>query len=202
MFHALSDAFKLIGQSRGHGVLRAMAVTHLRKYKEAYEPAWDMCTPDSTERPMDAADFEKYLDLPAAEGSWGGGLELTALANTLNVCLRVYTGDGTFVFNDAGNKTLVLRFHQKHFEALKGQISSPTDWGVLKPGPRVGLRAGGKSAARLLLFDVAHLTKYASSYERHWDGCSPEKRDMAMPQRDFLEYLQRLAQPLKSLRAQ
>ena len=52
-----------------------------------------------------------------------------------------------------------------------------------------------KSSLQVRAMCVAHLTKYASSYERHWDGCSPEKGDVAMPQRDFLEYLQRLAQP-------
>ena len=68
LFHAISDACKTIGQSRGHGVLRAMTVTHLRKYKEAYEATWDMCTPTAEGNPMDAADFEKYLDLLAADG--------------------------------------------------------------------------------------------------------------------------------------
>ena len=68
-----------------------MAVTHLRKCSAAYEVAWDMCTPDAAETPMDVGDFDKYLDLVAAEGAWGGGLEITALSNTLNMCIRVYT---------------------------------------------------------------------------------------------------------------
>ena len=59
-----------------------------------------MCTPDGAETPMDASDYEKYLDLLAADGSWGGGLELIALANTLNV---LYTGDGTFVIITGDN---------------------------------------------------------------------------------------------------
>jgi protein involved in temperature-dependent protein secretion len=78
-----------------------MAVTtHLRKYKEAYEPAWDMCTPDEKETPMDAAEFEKYLNLLAVEGAWGAALELTALENTLNLKISVKAGDHTFVFNN------------------------------------------------------------------------------------------------------
>eukprot|EP00435_Cladocopium_sp_Y103_P014573 s2085_g3.t1 len=138
LFHALSDACKIQGQSKGHGVLRAMAVIHLRKYKEAYEIAWDMCTPDAEEKPMDAADFDKYLDLVAMEGAWGGGLEITAISNTLNVCIRVFTGDGTFIFNPKGQKgTLTLRFNNKHFEALKGQIKREADWGTIKEAPRV-----------------------------------------------------------------
>lgn len=86
---------------------------------------------------MDAADFEKYLDLVAMEGAWGGGLEITALSNTLNMCSRVFTGDGTFVFNPNGQKgTLTIRFCDKHFEALKGQIRREADWGTIKEGPR------------------------------------------------------------------
>ena len=148
LFHAVSDACKIIGQSRGHGVLRAMTVTHLRKYKEAYEATWDMCTPDAEGKPMDAADFEKYLDMLAADGAWGGALEITALANTLNVSIRVFTADTTYVFNDSGKKgTLMLHFYGSHFEAMKGQIRSAEDWGKLTPGPRVGLRAGGKTSS-------------------------------------------------------
>ncbi len=81
-----------------------MPVTHLRKYKEAYDPAWDMCTPDAAEKAMDAAEFEKYLDLLAVKGAWGGALELAALANTLNMKIRVRTGDHTCLFNNAGQK--------------------------------------------------------------------------------------------------
>ena len=176
LFHAVSDACKLVGQSRGHGVLRAMAVTHLRKYKDAYEPAWDMSTPDAEETKMDAGAFERYLDLVAEEGSWGGALELTALANTLNMKIRVKTGDNTYVFNNAGQKgTLNLNFAHKHYEALKGQIRNESDWGTIKEGPRIGLRAGGKSvtnscgtasSVRRLLEKKAQSVGTASSVKR------------------------------------
>ena len=176
LFHAVSDACKLVGLSRGHGVLRAMAVTHLRKYKDAYEPAWDMTAPDAEEKAMDAAAFERYLDLVAEEGAWGGALEITALANTLNMKIRVKTGDNTYVFNNAGQKgTLNLNFAHKHYEALKGQIRNESDWGTIQEGPRVGLRAGGKSvnnscgtasSVRRLLEKKAQSVGAASSVRR------------------------------------
>eukprot|EP00435_Cladocopium_sp_Y103_P004849 s463_g1.t1 len=108
-----------------------------------------MCTPDAADTAMDAAEFEKYLDLLAVEGAWGGALELTALANTLNLKIRVLAGDTTYVFiNNHGQKgTLMLSFAGKHYEALKGQIRNESDWGAIKEGPRVGLRAGGKSVS-------------------------------------------------------
>ncbi|CAE7247510.1 NRT2.5 [Symbiodinium sp. CCMP2592] len=113
LFLALSDAFGLIGQSRGQAVLRASAVAHLRKYRDAYVGVWDKRTPDEHETEMD--DFERYLDSVALEGAWGSALEITAVANTLDVMIRV---------------------------ALRGQVMREVDWGNMLEGPRVGLRAG------------------------------------------------------------
>ncbi|CAE7339892.1 unnamed protein product [Symbiodinium sp. CCMP2592] len=87
LFLALSDAFGLIGQSRGQAVLRASAVAHLRKYRDAYVGVWDKRTPDEHETEMD--DFERYLDSVALEGAWVSALEITAVANTLDVMIRV-----------------------------------------------------------------------------------------------------------------
>ena len=103
-----------------------------------------MTAPEAEEKAMDAAAFQRYLDLVAEEGAWGGALEITALANTLNMKIRVKTGDNTYVFNNAGQKgTLNLNFAHKHYEALKGQIRNESDWGTIQEGPRIGLRAGG-----------------------------------------------------------
>ena len=150
LFHALSDAFFLKGQSKSPGVLRAMAVTHLRKYRDAYFHSWDRCTPDEKQVAMQDSEFDKYLDAVAAEGAWGSALELTAVANTCDFMIRVVSAKGTYVFNAGGKKgALTLRFHSQHFEALKGEVKREVDWGQMLEGPRVGLRAGGRSCASI-----------------------------------------------------
>ena len=143
-----------------------------------------MCTPDANETAMDAADFEKYLDLLAAAGASGGALELTALANTLNMKIRVLCGEHTYVFNNCGQKgTLMLNYAEKHYIALKGVIRNERDWGVILEGPRIALRAGGRSISsggaassvrRLLLkmlpsVGAAPSMQRALSCVRRWD---------------------------------
>ena len=39
---------------------------------------------------MDVSDFERYLDLLAVERSLGGALEITALANALNLKICIF----------------------------------------------------------------------------------------------------------------
>eukprot|EP00439_Symbiodinium_sp_Y106_P003707 s14130_g1.t1 len=81
LFHALSDAFQQVNVSRGHMVLRTLAVSHLRRYEAAYAPAWDRLKPDGTNTSMKEGEFSQYLDLVAKEGAWGSALEITAVAN-------------------------------------------------------------------------------------------------------------------------
>ena len=146
LFHALSDAFGQVGSAKGHGILRAMAVSHLRRYGEAYVASWDKTSPDQKGEKMADADFDKYLDLMAREGSWGSALEITALANTTDHPIWVFdaTDPKTFVFNRSGKKKpLMLRYTQNHFEALVGQVRSQQEWRNIIEGPRTGLKGGG-----------------------------------------------------------
>ena len=83
LFHALSDAFHLKGQSKGPGVLRAMAVTHLLKYRDAHFHSWDRCTPDEHQGAMQESDFDKYLDAVAADGAWGSAWNSLVLPTRL-----------------------------------------------------------------------------------------------------------------------
>ena len=42
---------------------------------------------------------------------------------------------------------------------------------------------------------VAHLTKYAEAYSRHWDGCHPQQGDHVMQERKFEQYLEEVGKP-------
>ncbi|CAE7498157.1 unnamed protein product, partial [Symbiodinium microadriaticum] len=53
------------------------------------------------------------------EGAWGSALEVTAIANTCDVPVRV-------VLRRPPTSSMALRYHQRHYEALKGETADDT----------------------------------------------------------------------------
>lgn len=82
LFRAVSD--QLVGHQEDHWDLRCRAVKFMRENPEDFEPFVDTDEYDS---------WEGYLSAMAAEGEWGGHMELIALSKALRVNLCVHQLD-------------------------------------------------------------------------------------------------------------
>lgn len=96
------------------------AVTHLRKYCDAYKGHWDGCYPKQQDEQIPDKNFQTYLDHLAKPGSWGSALEVMATAFTLDKPIYVLRpGAEHYVFNKNGKKKpLFLKYENHHYTAL------------------------------------------------------------------------------------
>eukprot|EP00435_Cladocopium_sp_Y103_P026824 s2439_g6.t1 len=131
LFQAISDAFKLIGQS-----LRAMAVLLIHANTRKPMSRLGACARLTRRKHQWMLRTSKNIRTYWLLKVHGAAVWSSLLLPTRSMFACVYTLVMEPMFSVyTGSKTLVLRFHKKHFEALKGQIHSPEDWGVLKEGP-------------------------------------------------------------------
>ena len=81
-------------------------------------------SPESGETPMPNRDFSSYLDRLASRCTWGGALELTALAEYLDVFILVLGPHHPPELHniDAAFRMLALWFQDDHYECLNGPL--------------------------------------------------------------------------------
>lgn len=143
---------QVTGTLHNHRSVRAAAFTHLQKHLQKYSLFWDGRMPDDQK----AADtstvgFKAYLDKAAEPNQWGGNLELSALAATLDRPITVIHQYGqVYTFNQqSAKRDLFIYYGSNHYESL----SVPSEL-VLSirakalAGKPAGGRCGGKSTAK------------------------------------------------------
>ena len=83
LFHAMATGLKdaHISTHSTATMLRAKAVTHLRKYMERYRTWWDGHMPDDSQAPA-AATFEDYVSAVEKPGNNAGYLVVGAFDNS------------------------------------------------------------------------------------------------------------------------
>ena len=96
----------------------------MRLLREKFEPLWDGNCPEAGSLPMPNCDFNAYLDRVAQRHTWGGALELTALAEYLDASVLVLgPHQPPAIYNiDAGSRMLALWFCGDHYECLNGPL--------------------------------------------------------------------------------
>ena len=99
-------------------------MAHVRKYRDAYEGAWDKRSPDEHEAEMD--DFGRYLDKVALEGACGSAKETTDVANTLDVMIAGRHERWPICFQSKGQEIgqISLRYHAAALRSAKGSCSA------------------------------------------------------------------------------
>ena len=124
------------------------AVTHLRKYCDAYKGHWDGCYPKQQDEQIPDKNFQTYLDHLAKPGSWGSALEVMATAFTLDKPIYVLRpGAEHYVFNKNGKKKpLFLKYENHHYTALipKNEETPAIDNAI--EGPHQGMRGAASTA--------------------------------------------------------
>ena len=132
-----------LGRNTSALQLRLGTVAHMRLLRDKFEPLWDGNSPESGETPMPNRDFSAYLDRLASRRTWGGALELTALAEYLDVAVLVLgPHHPPALYNiDAASRMLALWFQDDHYECLNGPL--PEDLlHVAAEGSSWGMRGG------------------------------------------------------------
>ena len=128
---------------------RAMAVSHLRRYKDAYQGKWDGCYPKQGEHLVPDRNFAAYLEALAIPKAWGSALECTALSLTLDRPIYVVCPDDdlTYVFNPDGKKRAIyLKFVSEHYTCLVPKAGTePPQFQNVVEGSHSGLRGAADS---------------------------------------------------------
>ena len=131
-----------------HRELRAKAISHLQKHKEAYSAQWDKESP--TGAPMQS--FDEYLVASAQDGAYGSPLEVEALARVYDVQIILIPCLADFAVmsfrTSQAKRVLVLWYHDKHIDLLipKEDVRKyPQAVLSITTGPVHKLRAGGRS---------------------------------------------------------
>ena len=129
-----------------HRELRAKAITHLQKHKQAYSAQWDKESP--TGAPMQ--NFDDYLVASAREGAYGSPLEVEALARVFDVQIILIPCIADFAVmsfrTSQAKRVIVLWYHDKHIDLLipKDDVRKyPQAVLNITTGPVHKLRAGG-----------------------------------------------------------
>ena len=142
LFWSISQALNKHNVCKSMLQCRAMAVTHLRKYREAYHPHWDGNFPKKETEAVPNRDFGKYLDEVAKEKAWGSALEVMALSFTLDRPIFVLRpGQETYLFNrDGKRKPLYLKYQDEHYTCLHHTGVSEPQLDTVIDGPHCGIR--------------------------------------------------------------
>ena len=129
-----------------HRELRAKAIAHLQKHKEAYSAQWDKESPSGD--PMQS--FDDYLAASAQNCAYGSPLEVEALARVYDVQIILIPCIADFAImsfrSTQAKRILVLWYHDKHIDLLlpKNDLKKYPDAVVnITKGPVSKLRAGG-----------------------------------------------------------
>ena len=129
-----------------HRELRAKAITHLQKHREAYSAQWDKESPAGV--PMQS--FDDYLAASAQNCAYGSPLEIEALARVYDVQIILIPCLADFAVMSfrasQAKRILVLWYENKHVDLLlpKSDIKRYPDAVVnITKGPVSKLRAGG-----------------------------------------------------------
>ena len=126
-----------------HRMLRASVCKHLQDRSRSYEPFWDGKEPSLEEASCES--WTTYIEKLRRVGSWGGHLEVHAIAQLYNVQIHVLTAGGfCATAMEQGETGLHLWHKDKHYELLTG--AHPEAW--IKEATALGYtggRSGGKS---------------------------------------------------------
>ena len=129
-----------------HRELRAKAITHLQKHKDAYSAQWDKESPAGV--PMQS--FDDYLAASAQNCAYGSPLEIEALARVFDVQIILIPCLADFAVmsfrTSQAKRILVLWYENKHVDLLlpKSDIKKYPEAVVnITKGPVSKLRAGG-----------------------------------------------------------
>ena len=102
---------------------RAMCVLKLTTERDAFEEFWDMGEPTLEETLMTTG-YDKYLELIAVPGAWGGNLEVLALARGYDVPVVVCSGrmPPQLINSNGRGEVVYLWFDElaRHYENLLG----------------------------------------------------------------------------------
>ncbi|CAE7345407.1 otud6b, partial [Symbiodinium sp. CCMP2456] len=152
LFQAVADVLQDQGRTkRTASEMRTLAVTHLRRHQRSFQGFWRGDAPDANGSCIASQGFGEYLTRLAQPGAWGGSLELSALANTLDQPIFICRpdDDGLRVFNPAGKgRAICLWFEKRHYQAVVGGPVPKQDIADAKPAV-IGLaadRGGGPSS--------------------------------------------------------
>ena len=149
VYRAVSEGLTWLSGGKikvGHRELRAKAITHLQKHKEAYSAQWDKESP--TGAPMQS--FDDYLVASAQDGAYGSPLEVEALARVYDVQIILIPCIANFAVmsfrTSQAKRVIVLWYHDKHIDLLipKDDVRKyPQAVLNITIGPVHKLRAGG-----------------------------------------------------------
>ena len=149
VYRAVSEGLAWLSSGKikvEHRELRAKAITHLQKHKEAYSAQWDKesCSGD----PMQS--FDDYLAASAQNCAYGSPLEIEALARVYDVQIILIPCLADFAIMSfrtmQAKRILVLWYEDKRIDLLlpKNDIKKYPDAVVnITKGPVSKLRAGG-----------------------------------------------------------
>ena len=151
VYRAISEGLAWLSDGKisvEHRELRAKAITHLRKHKEAYSAQWDKESPAGA--PMQS--FEDYLVASAQDSAYGSPLEIEALARVYDVQIILIPCLADFAVmsfrTSQAKRIIVLWYHDKHIDLLipKDAVRKyPQAVLNITTGPVHKLRAGGRS---------------------------------------------------------
>ena len=148
LFASLSQGLAKQGVAKSTLQCRIQAVTHLRKYCDAYKGHWDGCYPKQQDEKIPDKNFQTYLDHLAKPGSWGSALEVMATSFTLDKPIFVLRpAQECYVFNKNGKrKPLFLKYENQHYTALipKNEETPAIDNAI--EGPHQGMRGAASTA--------------------------------------------------------
>ena len=174
LFASVSEALAAQGRSRRTSMeIRNLAVTHLRTHAKKYEGFWLGDAPSADGEDMKEEGFSAYLKRLGREGAWGGSLELSALATTLNQPIFVFRpgDDGVRSFNGSARGTpLCLWFACRHYQALVGAQPKQA---LLKAKPAsIGDRCDRGGVPDPVPLSGASAVSRASSLGGHTHSCA------------------------------
>ena len=129
LFESVAQGLKLTGGGdHHHRSVRAATASHLKRHRDKYFLFWDhKDTMDKTMSDTTINGFDQYILQIARIGSWGGNLEVAALAATLDRPIHCIHETGQiYTFNSEGaNKDLFLYYLKwGHYECLEVQAET------------------------------------------------------------------------------
>jgi len=107
--------------------LRDRAASHIRSHKDEFLP---FLSDPNTSNPVSEEAFEEYCNKVAKTTSWGGQLEIRALANEFKIPIEVVQADGPVINvggEEFGNESPLILSYHRHFYRLGEHYNSVID---------------------------------------------------------------------------
>lgn len=132
LYSAVKHQLQSTGRSSSVKALRNLTADYIRKHKNDFTPF--MCDPNTGDM-LDDPQFERYCKDVASTNTWGGQIELQALASALKTTIRVIQADppGLIVQGEEYAKNgepLVLTYHRhlyglgEHYNSTKVSLDA------------------------------------------------------------------------------